>query len=157
MLEGVVLEELFIELAADLREDDFFGIRGMLDGYALFGKPCSHFLGSVEVEREVPVAPLCEGEDSVIKRAPGSELGEVVADARGVGAKVVGAVGVYEDPGVVIPVEGVATEVGAAINYEGGGPKLCGGAFGKGQAEKPVPTIRKSKYVYEPEEITMRN
>ena len=144
MLEGVVLEELFVELPADLREDDFFGIRWILDGHALFGKPCSHFLGSgraaeellesVEVDREVPIAPFCEGEDSIIDRAPGSELGKVVADARGIGAKVVGAVGVYEDAGIVILVEGVATEVGAAINYDGAGPKLCGGAFGKSEA-----------------------
>ena len=50
---------------------------------------------------EVVVAAAGVGEDAIVDGVPVGELGEVVADFRGVRAEVVGSVGVDEDAGAV--------------------------------------------------------
>jgi hypothetical protein len=47
---------------------------------------------------------------------PLGERGEILDDARGIGAEIVGAVLVDEDPGGVDAVMGVSAEVVAAVN-----------------------------------------
>lgn len=144
LLYGVTFEEEFVEFGADLGEDDFFGIGGIGDDVAFFGEPGFHFgagggaaedlLEGVEVDWEVVVAAVGVGEDAVVDGVPLGELGKVVADFRGVGAEVVGAVGVDEDAGCVGVVEGVAADVGAFVDDEAATPELGAEAFGEDEA-----------------------
>ena len=144
LLEGVAFEEEFVEFGADLGEDDFFGVGGVFDGDAFFGEPGFHFgagggaaedlLEGVEVDGEVVVAAVGVRENLVIDGVPLGELGEVVADFGGVGAEVVGSVGVDEDAGAVGVVIGVAADVGAFVDDEAPAPELGAEAFGEDEA-----------------------
>ena len=66
LLEGVVLEELLVEIPTDLGNNDLLGVRGVLNGYAILLKPrlkllagaptTKELLEGVEIDREVPVS-----------------------------------------------------------------------------------------------------
>jgi hypothetical protein len=75
-------------------------------------------LEGVEVDGEVVVAAVGVGDDFVVDGVPVGELAEVFADFWGVGAEVVGSVGVDEDAGGVGVVAGVAADVGAFVDDE---------------------------------------
>ena len=134
LLEGVVLEELFVELPANLGNDDLLGIGGVFDGDALGGKPClkliagalaaKELLEGVEVDREVPVAPVGVAEDLVVDGMPLGELREILDDARGICPEVVRTIFMNENPGLVVLVLGIATNVAALLNDCTLGPKL---------------------------------
>lgn len=102
LLESVVFEKLFVELPADLGDDDLLGVGRVLYGDALGGKPRLELLAGtfpaevllegVEVDREFPIAPIGVAENPVLDRMPLGELREILNDAGSIGAEIVGAV-----------------------------------------------------------------
>ena len=84
LLEGVVLKELLVELPANLGNDDFLGVSGMLNGDSLGFQPglelftralaAKELLEGVEINREVPVAAVGVAKDLVIDGMPLGEL-----------------------------------------------------------------------------------
>jgi hypothetical protein len=99
LLERVVLEELLVQLPANLRDDDFLGVCRVLNWNPLLSSqdsnssrgalPAQELLEGVEIDREVPVSPIRMTEDAVINRMPLSEAGEVLPDAGGIGPEIV--------------------------------------------------------------------
>ncbi len=136
LLECVSFEKFFVELPSDLANDNFFGVRWIFHGDAVLGDPRLHFLRGgctpeellegVEINRKIPITPVAVRQDLVIDRMPLGKLTEIINDARGVGAEVVGSVGVDKDAGLVVFVVGVAAKMVALLDNETRLPLLRG-------------------------------
>ena len=94
------------------------------------GRP-SDLLEGVEVDGELPVAAIGPREDFVFDRVPFGELAEVLADAVGIRAEIMRAVGVEEDAGGIVMIVGVAGDVVAAIDDQAACAALAGEPLGE--------------------------
>ena len=146
LLERVVLEELLIELPANLRDNDLFGVCRVLNwnppllqpGFEFLrgALPAQELLEGVEIDREVPVSAIRVTEDAIINLMPLGEAGEVLPDAWGIRPKIVRTVFVNQNPSSVILVLGIATDVIPFLNDRALRPKLARKPLGKHQAGK---------------------
>ena len=146
LFQGVALEEFFIQLPADLGNDDLLGVGGVFDRHPLFREPGLHLLAGgfpadellegVEVDGEFPVSPIGVGEDLIVHRMPVGELRQVVADARGIGAEIMRPVGVDQHAVVVVAVIGVAADVRAFLDDKAALAMLGAEAFRGGETGK---------------------
>ena len=146
LLERVVLEELLVQLPANLRDDNFFGVCRVLNRNPLLLQPGFEFLSGalpaqellegVEIDREVPVSGIRITEDAVINLMPLGKAGEVLPDAWGIRPKIVRTVFVNQNPSSVILVLGIATDVIPFLDNRALRPKLARKPLSKHQAGK---------------------
>ena len=139
LLEGVVLEELLIEFPADLGDNDLLGVGGVVDRDALGGQPslelfagaltAKELLEGVEIDWEVPVAPVGVAQDLVLDGMPLGELREIHDDARGIGPEIVWAVFVNKNPSRIVFILGIAPDMAPLLNDRALCSKLGGESF----------------------------
>src|SRR5262249_1032687 len=109
------------------------------------GRPADELLEGVEVDRELPEAPVGPGEDFVFDRAPLGELAQIVDDALRVGAEIMRAVIVQQHAGFVVMIVSVAADVIAPVDDKAGLAKLIGNPFRQHGPGKPSADDEKIK------------
>src|SRR5271165_1233940 len=128
LFAGIIFEKFLVKRIAYLGDDDLFRVFRLINRHTPLGKslfhlfagrwPANELLERVKIDREIPKATVRVRKNFVIDWLPFRKLAQVLSNPIRVGSKIVRAIRVNQDAGIVIAIKCIAGDVSPAINHE---------------------------------------